>query len=195
VSPRAAGDDSAARERDLLAQVGAGDEAALNQLYRRFEPRILAFAQQRLNDHAAACDILNEVMLEVWRSAKRFEGRSSVATWIFSITRYRLIDLLRRRGRQAADQIDEDLPAEGLVDAEQALAGAADAQQLRFCLERLPERQRDTLHLAFFEDLSYPEIARVMDCPEGTVKTRVYHAKQALKRCLTAVFHVGGADA
>jgi len=65
------------------------------------------------------------------------------------------------------------------------IAGAQDAERLRHCLDRLPEGQREVMHLAFFEDLSYREIASLIDSPEGTVKSRVYHAKEALKRCLS----------
>ena len=176
--------DAAAEERALVQRIAERDEKALEELYRRYEPRVLAFAQQRLNDMATAFDTLNEVMLEVWKSAERFEGRSSVATWILSITRHRVIDRLRQRGDRVFEEMDDAATDERAVDAEGALAGAADARQVRHCIEELPSAQRDAVHLAFFEDLSYADIARVMECPEGTVKTRVYHAKRALKDCL-----------
>ena len=171
-------------ERALLLRIGEGDERALEDLYRRFEPRILAFAYQRLNDSAAASDTLNEVMLEIWNSASRFEGRSSVATWILSITRFRVIDRLRKRGGRVFEELEDATSEDPAESAEDALAGAGDAQWVRRCVEQLPPAQRDAIHLAFFEDLSYADIAKVMDCPEGTVKTRVYHAKRALKSCL-----------
>lgn len=178
--------DAVEIERALLARIGERDEHALEELYRRFEPRIMAFAQQRLNDSAAASDTLNEVMLEIWKSASRFEGRSSVATWILSITRFRIIDRLRQRGGRVFEDIEESSLSDTSESAEAALASASDAQTVRTCIQQLPPKQRDAIHLAFFEDLSYAEIARVMDCPEGTVKTRVYHAKRALKACLAA---------
>ncbi|MCP3984962.1 MAG: sigma-70 family RNA polymerase sigma factor [bacterium] len=180
-------------ERALLARIAEGDERALEDLYRRFEPRILAFANQRLNDLAAASDTLNEVMLEIWKSASRFEGRSSVATWILSITRHRIIDRLRKRGGRVFEDIEESNAVDTAESAEGVMAGVADAQNVRVCIEELPPTQREVIHLAFFQELSYVEIARVMDCPEGTVKTRVYHAKRALKTCLAGIF--GGSPA
>ncbi|MBW2396846.1 MAG: sigma-70 family RNA polymerase sigma factor [Deltaproteobacteria bacterium] len=173
-------------ERALLARIAEGDERALEDLYQRFQPRIMAFANQRLNDLAAASDTLNEVMLEIWKSASRFEGRSSVATWILSITRYRIIDRLRKRGDRVFEDIEESSPADTTANAEDVMAGVGDALSVRTCVERLPPAQREVIHLAFFQELSYSEIARVMDCPEGTVKTRVYHAKRSLKVCLAA---------
>ena len=187
--------DAAEIERALLARIAERDEHALEELYRRFEPRILAFAQQRLNDLAAASDTLNEVMLEIWKSASRFEGRSSVATWILSITRFRIIDRLRQRGGRVFEDIEESSLPDTSESAEAALANAADAQTVRACIQELPPAQRDAIHLAFFEDLSYAEIARVMDCPEGTVKTRVYHAKRALRACLASGLVEGPAHA
>jgi len=171
-------------ERALISRIGKGDERALEEFYGRFERRILAFAQQRLNDPASASDILNEVMLEIWKSASRYEGRSSVATWVLSITRHRLIDRLRQQGGRVFEDIDEVSLMADVPSAEEALAGAADASAVRACIEQLPAAQREAIHLAFFEDRSYAEIAQIMDCPEGTVKTRVYHAKRILKGCL-----------
>ncbi|MBW2241659.1 MAG: sigma-70 family RNA polymerase sigma factor, partial [Deltaproteobacteria bacterium] len=114
-------------ERALLARIAEGDERALEDLYQRFQPRIMAFANQRLNDLAAASDTLNEVMLEIWKSASRFEGRSSVATWILSITRYRIIDRLRKRGDRVFEDIEESSPADTTANAEDVMAGVGDA--------------------------------------------------------------------
>ena len=171
--------------RQLLDRIAAGDEAALADFYRLFEARIYRFAQARLNDPFSAADILNEVMLEVWKQAGRFQGRSKLSTWLLGITRYKVLDRLRQRQRNPVQQeLDDRLPDES-PSHEAVIAGAQDAERLRHCLDRLPESQREVMHLAFFEDLGYREIAALVDCPEGTVKSRVYHAKEALKRCLS----------
>ena len=80
--------------RTLLEQMAQGSEKALTEFYKAFEPRIFAFAKIRLNDSYEAADLLNEVMWEVWRGANRFEGRSSVATWVFGIANYKILDRL-----------------------------------------------------------------------------------------------------
>ncbi len=172
---------------ELLAEVAAGNEDALLELYRAFEGRIFGFAQSRLNDPAVASDLVNEVMVEVWKKAATFEGRSAAASWILGITRYKIMDELRRRGRRQFDELDESAPDETQVNVSDALAAAGDAQHVQECMRGLSEAQREAVHLAFYEDLSYAEISEIAGCPEGTVKTRVYHAKKALMQCLQAL--------
>lgn len=169
---------------ELLQEVASGSEEALVELYRAFEGRIFAFAQSRMNDPAFAADLVNEVMVEVWKKASTFQGRSAVSSWILGIARNRLMDEVRRRGRRHFDELDERTPDDDSVDASEVMAAADDASQVEECMGRLNEAQREAVHLAFYEDLSYGEIAEIAGCPEGTVKTRIHHAKKALQRCL-----------
>lgn len=171
-------------DRDLLARIGRGDEAALRCFYERYQARVYRYLESRLNDPFAAADVLNEVMLEIWRHGVRFAGRSKVSTWVLGIARHKAIDHMRREGRHRGEVFDEAMPDEDSPSASDAIAGLQEAGRLKRCLARLSEVQREMVHLAFFEGLSYPEIATVAGCPEGTVKTRIFHAKQALKRCL-----------
>jgi RNA polymerase sigma-70 factor (ECF subfamily) len=172
----------------LLARIAQGQKAAFEQFYDAFYARVYAFALRHLRNPADAAEVLNEAMLEVWRSASRFEGRSKPLTWVFGITHHKVIDRLRRRHKEHHEEFDEELAPE-LADETQpsaldALARAENAEQVRRCLERLSGAHRLVVHLAFFEDLSYPEIAEIVGCPVGTVKTRMFHAKEHLKRCL-----------
>ena len=170
----------------LLSQIADGSEAALKEFYESYHARIYGFALKRLNDPADAADVLNDVMLEVWRSAGRFEGRSKLLTWVLGIAYHKVIDILRRRGRGALSiELDEEMADENSPVAIDILAGLEDAKQVRRCLDQLSDAHRVVMHLAFFEDLSYPEIAEIADCPVGTVKTRMFYAKQALQRCLS----------
>lgn len=170
---------------DLIVRMARGDERALARFYDAFHGRVYAFALKLVRDRADAAEVLNEVMLEVWRRAGQFEGRSRALTWVLGITHHKSIDRLRRRGNvfdgdAAFADIADEAPA-----AVEVLASAEDSERLRGCLERLSDAHRLVLHLAFFDDLPYPEIAQVVGCPLGTVKTRVFHAKQLLKQCLT----------
>jgi RNA polymerase sigma-70 factor, ECF subfamily len=169
----------------LLAAIAAGSEPEFARFYDAYHSRVYAFVMRHLGDPAEAADVLNEVMLEVWRSAARFEGRSQALTWVLGIAHHKALDALRRRGRSQTEELDESLPDEEAPNPPELLDAAQNAERLRRCLERLSDDQRLVVHLAFFDDLPYPEVARIVDCPVGTVKTRIFHAKRLLRRCLS----------
>jgi RNA polymerase sigma-70 factor (ECF subfamily) len=169
----------------LISLIAQGQESALREFYNKYEHTVYSFAMNRLGNEFEAADCLNEVMLEVWKHAGRFEGRSKVRTWLFGIANYKIINQLRKRYRQAGEELDEQMPDEDSVQALEVLALADDAEIVRRCVDGLSDNHRQIIHLAFFEDLTYEEIAVIAGCPEGTVKTRVFHAKQKLKECLS----------
>lgn len=168
----------------LLVRIAQGETRALEFFYDAYHARVYSFALKRLSNTADATEILNEVMLEVWRSASRFEGRSRPLTWVLGIAHHKVIDRLRQRQRTSHDELDLDHVADESPGMAEAMTGTQDAERVRRCVERLPDAQRLMIQLAFFDDLSYPEISEIASVPVGTVKTRVFHAKQALKRCL-----------
>ncbi|HSH42211.1 MAG TPA: sigma-70 family RNA polymerase sigma factor [Arenicellales bacterium] len=176
--------DADHQARRLLAAVADGDKSSMEEFYEMFERDVYAFARSRLDDPHAAADILHEVMLAVWRTAGRFQGGSRVRTWLLGIANNKVLDALRRRGRRAHEELDDGMPDEAAEAGERAVAAAQHSRSVLRCLESLNDRHRQVVHLAFFEDLSYGEIAQVVDCPPGTVKTRMYHARNLLKRCL-----------
>ncbi len=172
----------------LLERIAAGSEVALEAFYRLTHRRVYAFTLKRVGDPAVAADILNDVMLQVWHHAGRFEGRSRAMTWVLGIAHHKVMDALRRRGREDRhEELDDSIPDEDSAGGLDAVAGVEDASAVRRCLEKLSDAHRTVVHLAFFEDLSYAEIADIAGCPLGTVKTRMMHAKNALKRCLQAL--------
>lgn len=171
-------------DRQLIDRIARGDESALGDFYRAFEGPLYRFAYARLNDSFEAADIVNDVMMEVWRNATRFEGRSKVSTWVFGIARHKSIDRLRKRRPDHGEELDDNLPDDEGDDPETCVLAAENAELVRLCIEGLSEAHREVVHLAFFEDLPYAEIAGIAGCPEGTVKTRMFHAKKALQRCL-----------
>lgn len=171
----------------LLRLVGNRDPQAFDALYREVEGRVFAFAMSRLNDPHASADVLNEVMLEVWRKAATFERRSRPLTWIMGIAHHKICDARRREARRIAEPL-ENLPVERAEDpgmtADRAVALARSADNVHHCIGTLSDAHRQVVHLAFFEGLSYGEIATIAECPEGTVKTRMFHAKRLLRDCL-----------
>jgi len=171
-------------QRNLLARISAGDKPAMKQLYELLAPGLLQFIRARTGDAAEAADVVQDTFMEVWRTAGRYEARASVKTWIFAMARFNLIDRLRKRGRE--EPLDEDFEAPDTAPEPQALAEAAsDARRVRQCIDKLPQAQARAVRLAFYDELSYGEIAAVENIPEGTVKTRIFHAKKILAQCLT----------
>jgi RNA polymerase sigma-70 factor, ECF subfamily len=178
-------DGAEAEGRRLLERIAAGDQRALEQFYRQHHGAVHQFALRLVKNAADAAELVNEAMLEVWRGAGRFRGESRVRTWLLGIVNYRAIDLMRKRKPLAEDLgVAEDVVDEGACDIHEALAGAENAVHVRTCVERLPDKQRQVVHLTFFEHLAYPEVAAVLEVPTGTVKTRMMHAKERLLRCL-----------
>jgi RNA polymerase sigma-70 factor (ECF subfamily) len=177
--------------RQWLAEIAAGRQTALEKFYRHFHAPVQQFALRLSGNAADAAEIANESMLEVWKSAAGYAGDSKVRTWLFGIVNHRAIDLLRRRRRLHSEDLDElvdDSPSCHVVDV---IGGVQDAGHVRQCVEQLPERQKAVVHLAFFEELSYPEVAEALHVPVGTIKTRVMHAKLRLQQCLSALFGAG----
>lgn len=176
-------DNGAETDERLLSRMAGGDEDALATFYRRHESALFRFILSRVNDSFEAADIVIEVMHEAWRSAARYQGRSAVRSWLFGIARHKALDRVRSQARHKADALEEtdEVPDTSTIDA---LAAADDAEAVRHCVEGLSAQHREVVHLAFYQDLSYREIAGIAACPEGTVKTRIFHAKRALKACL-----------
>jgi RNA polymerase sigma-70 factor (ECF subfamily) len=170
---------------ELLAAIAAGSEQEFARFYDAYHSRVYAFVLRHLSDPYEASEILNETMLEVWRSAGRFEGRSQALTWVLGIAHHKALDAVRRRARGPAVELDESLPDEDAPNPPELVSAAQNANLLRRCLEKLSADHRLVVHLAFFDDLPYTEVARIVDCPVGTVKTRIFHAKRLLKRCLS----------
>jgi RNA polymerase sigma-70 factor, ECF subfamily len=168
----------------LMTRIAGGDKQALAALYRSLERPVYKFITSRLNDPHEANDILHEVFMDVWRSADRFEGRSKVQTWIFGIAYRKSIDVMRKRGRM--DLTDETFDiVDDSPDAVTCLAAGQEAEHVRHCLETLKDDHKSAITLAFYQDMTYGEIAEVAGVPEGTIKTRIFHAKKLLMRCLS----------
>ena len=174
-----------ASDEQLLHAMAGEDMDALGEFYRRHESRVYRYLVTRLNDSATAADLLNDVMLDVWRGAARFAGRSKVTTWMLGIAHHKVLNHWRRQGSRVFTEVDETLEDESeSANLEKALSAVQDAERLRECLGKLSDAHREVIHLVFFEELDYAEIATVMGVPEGTVKSRVHHAKNRLQQLL-----------
>lgn len=179
-----AADDNQARA--WLARICLGDQGAMAQFYRAFAPQVHAFAMRQLGNAAEADDVVVDTMYEVWSTARRFAGQSLVRTWLFGIARHRLLDRLRKR--RPLESVDVDELAEVLPGDDEGgydvLARRQRAEHVAHCLETLSDEHRECMHLVFYEELPLAEVAQIQGCPENTVKTRLFHARRKMKRCL-----------
>ena len=175
--------DEASGEAEWLRQIARGERAAFEKLYASYAPRVFRFLHRMLRDTALAEEATNDVLVEVWKSAARFKGRSAPSTWILGIARFRALNLLRGR-RLPTDQLeralDVALPEPGGTVQDRRTRD----HRLRSGMDQLSPEHREVLELTFFHGCSYREIAEIAQCPENTVKTRMFHAKRRLKPLL-----------
>jgi RNA polymerase sigma-70 factor, ECF subfamily len=167
---------------DLLRQIGQGNEAAMREVYRSFSRKVYAYALNHIHDAGKAEEVVVDTMHEVWRHPDRFRGDSKFSTWLIGIARHKLLDAFRK-AKPDYDELDESLPSEdqGAFDV---LAEKQRREGVRHCMEKLSEDHRECLHLVFYEGMSLVEVATIQQCPENTVKTRLFHARQKIKNCL-----------
>jgi RNA polymerase sigma-70 factor (ECF subfamily) len=175
--------DRMTEDRQLIKRISDKDKVAMRTLFERYQAPLYAFLRSRGADQQGADDAVQDAMLDVWRTAGRYSGKASVKTWLFTIGRNKLIDRLRKNEKI---QFVEDVPevVDDTPDAETILTSSADAARVRACLSKLKPIHLSIMRLAFFEDLNYAQIGEVESIPEGTVKTRVHHAKRLLLKCL-----------
>jgi RNA polymerase sigma-70 factor (ECF subfamily) len=164
----------------LMSRIGRGDRSALAELYDRYAPVMLALARRILVDSEDAEDLLHHVFVEVMHQADRYDSsRGTVRAWLITKTRSRAIDRLRARRRNQA------LNAMLSFDASEHHLELSDRIGVQMGLTHLPEHMRAVLSLMYYEGRTASEIAIEMDCPVGTVKSRLSRATQKLRGILT----------
>jgi len=184
-------------DRDLLRACGRGEQAALEQLHRRHARAAHAFALRICGHAADAEDAVSEAFFEMWRTAARFDARSSVRTWLFGIVRHKALDALRRRNPNGEQETLDEASADCIDDTPTPLEQLIEQQHAELlldCFDRLPEPQREALHLALVEDMRLRDIAIIQRVPENTVATRIHHAKRKLKACVAAALGMKKTD-
>jgi RNA polymerase sigma-70 factor (ECF subfamily) len=173
--------------RQLLEKIGKQDQAAFQKLYKAFSRKVYAYVLNQLKDPAKAEEVLVDTMYEVWRNPARFRGESAFSTWLIGIARNKALLVFRGR-RPDEDHADLDDVAETTADeSPDGFAQLAQQQRregVQHCMGKLSDEHRECLHLVFYEGMSLAEVAAIQRCPENTVKTRLFHARQKIKNCL-----------
>jgi RNA polymerase sigma-70 factor, ECF subfamily len=182
-------------DREMLALVARGDQQAFGRLYDRLSGPLYSVALRMLGDAAEAQDALQDVFLQLWRRAGSYDvDQSSVFSWAILMTRSRVIDRLRARGRRlrvVSSSTDDDASKVAMAHAS-TIESAADnadrneeAVRVRSSLSKLPAEQREAIEMAFFNDLTHHEIAVALGQPLGTIKARIRRGLLKLRERVT----------
>jgi RNA polymerase sigma factor (sigma-70 family) len=173
---------------ELHRRVGAGDEAALAEVYRRFGPLVHALARRVTGDVEAARDVAQEVFCHFWERPLAYDpDRGSLRTWLATLAHRRAVDWVRReeRRRRAPATLAADLLVAGAgPGADEAVEAADTAHRVRRTVAALPPDMREPIELAFYNGCTYREVAIKLGIPEGTAKSRLRSALARLARVL-----------
>jgi RNA polymerase sigma-70 factor, ECF subfamily len=171
----------------LLAQVAMGNRAAFDALYRATASRLFGICLRVLAQRSEAEDALQDVFTVVWSKAAQFDStRASATSWLAMIARNKAIDRLRSMPAQPARtslKLAEDVEDPGASPSQQ-IQTATDRAQLEHCLERLEPRRRSLIRAAFFDGLTYEELAANIEAPLGSIKSWIRRGLMQLRECL-----------
>ena len=171
----------------LLGRIEQKDEGAFRELYCAFSRKLYAYVLRQLSDPAQAEEIVADTLYEVWKAPAKFRGDSQFSTWLIGIARNKVLMHWRSRKPDADHDDVADLAEQLPSDAPGAFDIMADQQRsegVRTCVDKLGSDHRECVHLVFYQGMALAEVARIQQIPEGTVKTRLFHARQKLKQCL-----------
>lgn len=179
----------------LILATARADRDAFVALFERYAGRVKAFMMRSGASPADADEIVQEVMVAIWRRAGTFDpDKAAASTWIFAIARNRRIDMIRKVSRPAPDPEDPLFQPDPEPDGLSRVSAAERAERLRESLAALAPEQRSVLMAAFYEGLSHGEIATRLDLPLGTVKSRIRLAFRHLRSALGEDLAIGVED-
>jgi RNA polymerase sigma-70 factor (ECF subfamily) len=186
----------------LMLRVKRGDRAAFTELVGKYQQPVMNFVHRSLRDEAEAEDVAQNVFLQVFKSRARYERTAKFSTWLFTIARNLCLNEIRRRARHPAESLDEPhaenddqpqrqyedkknfLPTETMLHGE--LAG-----KIEEALAELPEVQRTAILLCRQDELSYEEIAEILDCSLSATKSLIHRGRETLKEKLKPYLQTG----
>lgn len=169
---------------ELVRRIAAKEDQALRELYAVYGQRMYAYALRLTQDPAQAEDVVQDALVAAWRSADRFRGEGRVVAWLLGIVHHTAMKAMRHSLQPISEAMEEALAASEPLPEEQVQVGEQ-AQWVRQGLQSLSPDHRAVLELVFYQGLSLNEVAKVCNCPVGTVKSRLSYARRHLRGVLS----------
>ena len=188
-------------DEDLVLRVQRGDKSAFDFLVIKYQHRIIQLVNRYVKDPSEAQDVAQEAFIKAYRALGNFRGDSAFYTWLYRIAINTAKNYLVSRSRRNSDyQVDiqdaevfENAPQlQGMETPERHLLNQEIVDTIQEAIDKLPEDMRTAIMLREFEGMSYEEIAEAMDCPVGTVRSRIFRAREAIDNKLNPLLEHGG---
>jgi RNA polymerase sigma-70 factor (ECF subfamily) len=174
---------------ELLNQIGKSDDKAFRRLYDYYHSYVYAFVRHCVAVDATAEELTDDVFMYVYSKPQAFGFRANFSTWLCSIGRNKAIDLWRKQKKElflqdVDEQILENAPDPNW-DFVARFESEQDADAVRYCLDRLPAVHREAMFWVYYEDAGLEAVAKHQNCPVGTVKSRLFNARQSMRDCVS----------
>jgi RNA polymerase sigma-70 factor, ECF subfamily len=170
---------------DQIGLVARGDAAAFDAVFEQVGPSVFGLVKRVIRDPAQSEEVTQEVMLEVWRTAAKFDaGRGSATAWVMTLAHRRAVDRVRSVQKESERErrtASADIPYDEVLEA---VESSLERERVRRCLNSLTEVQRESVTLAYYRGYTYGQVASLLGVPTGTVKTRMRDALIRLRDCL-----------
>ena len=169
-------------DETLIRQIADGNKLAMRALFARHQVRVYRFALRIVRDTALADDVVSEVFIDAWQHAGRYEGRSTVSTWLLGIARHKALTAATTKSRsfESLDGAAAINVADPTADQGAAMLEYERSVILHRCLEALSPEHREIIDLVYYQEMSIKQIADLLAIPENTVKTRMFYARKRL---------------